>query len=111
MKTVKFVMWKFCYVILNCSAFYRRVYIAYLDSVNFFQPRQFRTTVYHELLIGYMDYVKTLGSVYSFNLILEYDKTLGHFKFILYKYLCSIHFSCYCQVLLKLYIFILFYSF
>lgn len=40
---------------------FRRVYIAYLDSVNFFQPCHFRTMVYHELLIGYMDYVKGLG--------------------------------------------------
>ncbi|KAK9738583.1 TAZ zinc finger [Popillia japonica] len=41
----------------NC----RRVYIAYLDSVHFFKPRQFRTAVYHEILLGYMDYVKQLG--------------------------------------------------
>nr|NVI76059.1 nejire [Cucujiformia] len=39
----------------------RRVYIAYLDSVHFFRPRQFRTAVYHEILLGYMDYVKQLG--------------------------------------------------
>jgi len=39
----------------------RRVYIAYLDSVHFFQPRHFRTAVYHEMLIGYLDYVKSLG--------------------------------------------------
>jgi len=39
----------------------RRVYIAYLDSVHFFRPRQFRTEVYHDLLIGYLDYVKSIG--------------------------------------------------
>ncbi|GMT19162.1 hypothetical protein PFISCL1PPCAC_10459, partial [Pristionchus fissidentatus] len=39
----------------------RRVYIAYLDSVHFFQPRQLRTDVYHEILLGYLDYVKQLG--------------------------------------------------
>lgn len=39
----------------------RRVYIAYLDSVHFFQPKQFRTAVYHEILLGYLDYVKQLG--------------------------------------------------
>lgn len=39
----------------------RRVYIAYLDSVHFFRPRQYRTAVYHEILLGYMDYVKQLG--------------------------------------------------
>ena len=39
----------------------RRVYLAYLDSVHFFRPRQYRTAVYHEILLGYLDYVKTLG--------------------------------------------------
>lgn len=39
----------------------RRVYIAYLDSVHFFQPRQLRTDVYHEILLGYLDYVHILG--------------------------------------------------
>lgn len=39
----------------------RRVYIAYLDSVHFFQPRQYRTAVYHEILLGYLDYAKQLG--------------------------------------------------
>ncbi|CAA82353.3 Protein cbp-1 [Caenorhabditis elegans] len=39
----------------------RRVYIAYLDSVHFFQPRELRTDVYHELLLGYLDYAKMLG--------------------------------------------------
>jgi E1A/CREB-binding protein len=39
----------------------RRVYIAYLDSVHFFRPKDFRTAVYHEILIGYLDYVKTMG--------------------------------------------------
>ncbi|XP_076342052.1 histone lysine acetyltransferase CREBBP-like isoform X2 [Tachypleus tridentatus] len=39
----------------------RRVYIAYLDSVHFFRPKQFRTAVYHEILLGYLDYVKQLG--------------------------------------------------
>ena len=39
----------------------RRVYIAYLDSVHFFQPSYLRTAVYQEILIGYLDYAKSLG--------------------------------------------------
>ncbi|CAD5215336.1 unnamed protein product [Bursaphelenchus okinawaensis] len=46
----------------NCPApNRRRVYIAYLDSVHFFQPRELRTDVYHEILLGYMQYVKLQG--------------------------------------------------
>lgn len=33
----------------------RRVYIAYLDSVHFFEPKECRTAVYYEIILGYID--------------------------------------------------------
>ena len=41
----------------------RRVYISYLDSVNYFTPRRFRTDIYHELLKAYLDFVRRRGFI------------------------------------------------
>lgn len=43
----------------DCNS--RRVYISYLDSVNYFNPPHLRTKVYHELLVAYFDFVKLRG--------------------------------------------------
>lgn len=39
----------------------RAVYVSYLDSVYYMRPRKMRTVVYHELLISYLDYVRSKG--------------------------------------------------
>jgi len=39
----------------------RKLYIAYLDSVNYFRPRRMRTTIYHQLLLGYLEYARRDG--------------------------------------------------
>lgn len=39
----------------------RRTYISYLDSVKFLTPSFYRTRVYQEILVAYMDYCKRLG--------------------------------------------------
>ncbi|XP_037026644.1 CREB-binding protein-like [Bradysia coprophila] len=39
----------------------RRVYVEFLDSVNLFQPKRFKTDVYREILLGYIDFAKQLG--------------------------------------------------
>jgi E1A/CREB-binding protein len=39
----------------------RRVYISYLDSVQYFEPKVYRTTAYHAILVEYLRFVKTRG--------------------------------------------------
>ncbi|GMI42377.1 hypothetical protein TrCOL_g11584, partial [Triparma columacea] len=39
----------------------RCVYVSYLDSVHYMQPRKIRTFIYHEILISYLDYVRHRG--------------------------------------------------
>lgn len=38
-----------------------RVYISYLDSVNYFAPRRLRTALYHEVLMSYLSFVRLRG--------------------------------------------------
>eukprot|EP00924_Labyrinthula_sp_SR-Ha-C_P013817 snap_masked-scaffold_5-processed-gene-14.22-mRNA-1 protein AED:0.37 eAED:0.37 QI:0/-1/0/1/-1/1/1/0/1300 len=38
-----------------------KLYVAYLDSVHFFRPRQFRTRIYHDLLVGYLEWSRRRG--------------------------------------------------
>ena len=40
---------------------HRRIYVSYLDSVQYFRPRQYRTIVYMELLVSYLAYAKLRG--------------------------------------------------
>lgn len=39
----------------------RRVYVSYLDSVCYFQPKYYRTIAYHALIVEYLRYVKERG--------------------------------------------------
>ena len=39
----------------------RRVYVSYLDSVHYFRPRHYRTMVYQEIIVSYLEYVKNRG--------------------------------------------------
>ena len=39
----------------------RCVYVSYLDSVHYMRPRRMRTFIYHEILISYLDYVRSRG--------------------------------------------------
>lgn len=41
----------------------RRVYISCIDSVNFFKPKNLKTNIYHEIILGYLEYVKQLGYI------------------------------------------------
>jgi len=45
----------------NPSPNRRCVYVSYLDSVHYMRPRRMRTFIYHEILISYLDYVRSRG--------------------------------------------------
>lgn len=47
----------------NCGSNSRSVYIAYLDSVYYFQPKHLKTEVYHEILLAYLFYVNRRGFI------------------------------------------------
>ncbi|KAF1745285.1 LOW QUALITY PROTEIN: hypothetical protein MXB_1768 [Myxobolus squamalis] len=42
----------------------KRVYLSYLDSVHYFQPRHLKTLVYHEIVLSYLAYCKSVGYLY-----------------------------------------------
>lgn len=39
----------------------RRLYISYLDSVQYFEPKHLRTVTYHEVMLSYIDYMRRSG--------------------------------------------------
>jgi len=39
----------------------RRVYLSFLDTVKYMQPAQYQTEVYHQIIIEYLKFVKSLG--------------------------------------------------
>ncbi len=43
----------------------RKVYIAYLDSIEYFRPRLVRTEVYHEIVISYLDWSRRRGFTHA----------------------------------------------
>ncbi|KII69208.1 CREB-binding protein [Thelohanellus kitauei] len=42
----------------------RRVYLSYLDSVHYLQPKNYKTRVYHEILLSYLGFCKERGFEY-----------------------------------------------
>mmetsp|Transcript_27292 Transcript_27292/g.65375 ORF Transcript_27292/g.65375 Transcript_27292/m.65375 type:complete len:761 (-) Transcript_27292:1337-3619(-) len=56
-----FVMYVYEYGQESPSSNRRRVYISYLDSVKYFQPKRFRTVAYQSLIVEYLRWVKQRG--------------------------------------------------
>lgn len=52
-----------CFFALYSQEYTKRgqVYLSYLDSVKYFEPKEHRSGIYMEILLSYMDYARTQG--------------------------------------------------
>lgn len=52
----------YCQEYSNCpDPNYKCVYISYLDTVNVLNPKHIRTKIYQQIILGYLEYAKTIG--------------------------------------------------
>lgn len=38
-----------------------RIYLSYMDSINFLEPKMHRTAIYQQIVLGYAEYMKSIG--------------------------------------------------